>query len=331
MTSLRKKRSSDAITMLPADHLAWYRRMCLIRAFEGEVYVHNKAGLIPGTAHLYIGMEAIAVGSCAAMHVGDLLTSTHRGHGHSIARGLDLGRMMAEVLGRADGYCGGKGGSMHITDISHGMLGADGIVGGGIPIAVGAALGKRLMGKDSVVFCFFGDGASNQGSFHEALNFAGVNDLAVIFICENNLWALSAPFKEMTAGGSVAARATAYGMPGRKVDGNDVEAVFRAVSAAAARASTGQGPSLIECESYRWEPHSIFTRQEIRPTSEIEKWKQRDPILRYRTLLLKRNLATARILNQIDSEVASEVAAASAFAKASPLPNQEKTFDDVYA
>ncbi len=305
--------------------------MCLIRAFEREVYVHNKAGLIPGTAHLYIGMEAIAVGACAAMREGDLLTSTHRGHGHSIARGLDLGRMMAEILGRNDGYCRGKGGSMHITDISHGMLGADGIVGGGIPIAVGAALGKRILGHASTVFCFFGEGASNQGSFHEALNLAAIKNLAVLFICENNRWALSAPFAETTAGGSVSRRAAAYGMPGFKVDGNDVEAVFKTVSAAAARATDGGGPSLIECESYRWEPHSIFTRQEIRPKSEIDQWMARDPIQRYRTSLLKQNLAKDSVLNQIDSEVAAAVAAASAFAKGSPLPAPETAFNDVYA
>ncbi len=200
MPRIRGKRIANSLDVSSSTRLDWYARMCRIRAFEREIFTLNKAGLIPGTAHLYIGMEAIAVGSCSAMRDGDLLTSTHRGHGHSIARGLDLGRMMAEVLGRADGYCGGKGGSMHITDISRGMLGADGIVGGGIPIAVGAALGLRLKGSHSVVFCFFGEGASNQGSFHEALNFAAINHLAVLFICENNLWALSAPFKEMTAG-----------------------------------------------------------------------------------------------------------------------------------
>ena len=241
MASGKKSHTSNTLSISSEMRLQWYRQMCRIRAFEREIYEHNKKGLVPGTAHLYIGMEAIAVGSTAAMRDGDLLTSTHRGHGHSIARGLDLGRMMAEVLGRADGYCRGKGGSMHITDVSRGMLGADGIVGGGIPIAAGAALGMRLKGIPSVVFCFFGDGASNQGSFHEALNFAAVNRLAVVFICENNLWALSTSFKETTAGGSVANRAAAYGMPGQRMDGNDVEAVFAAASAAAARAPRRRG------------------------------------------------------------------------------------------
>jgi TPP-dependent pyruvate/acetoin dehydrogenase alpha subunit len=264
----QEPRTSKSI-ITTAMRLEWYRQMCRIRAFEREIYEHNKKGLVPGTAHLYTGMEAIAVGACAAMREGDLLTSTHRGHGHSIARGLDLGRMMAEVLGRADGYCRGKGGSMHITDVSRGMLGADGIVGGGIPIAAGAALGMKLRGIQSTVFCFFGDGASNQGSFHEALNFAAVYRLAVIFICENNLWALSTAFEETTAGGSVANRAASYGMPGQRVDGNDVEVVFEAAGAAADRATEGAGPSLIECVSYRWEPHSIFTRRETRPQQEI--------------------------------------------------------------
>lgn len=331
MALQRETRTSNSIVFSSAMRLDWYRLMCRIRAFEREVYELNKAGLIPGTAHLYVGMEAIAVGSCSAMREGDLLTSTHRGHGHSIACGLDLGRMMAEVLGRADGYCGGKGGSMHITDISRGMLGADGIVGGGIPIAVGAAFGTRLKGSHSVVFCFFGEGASNQGSFHEALNLAAINHLAVLFICENNLWALSAPFKEMTAGGSVANRAATYGMPGQKVDGNDIEAVFQAVSAAAARAAKGAGPSLVECVSYRWEPHSIFIRQDIRPKAEIEEWKQRDPIGLYRKFLLQEKVVTAEALNQIDSQVRAEVAGASAFAKASPEPDAEGALQDVYA
>jgi pyruvate dehydrogenase E1 component alpha subunit len=244
---------------------------------------------------------------------------------------LDLGRMMAEVLGRADGYCHGKGGSMHITDVSRGMLGADGIVGGGIPIAAGAALGMRLKGAQSVVFCFFGDGATNQGSFHEALNFAAVSRLAVVFICENNLWALSTSFKETTAGGSVANRAAAYGMPGQRIDGNDVETVFSAATAAAARATEGAGPSLIECVSYRWEPHSIFTRRETRPQQEIDEWKQKDPIARYRQLLIDTKGATTDELRQIDAEVQAEIAKASAFALGSATPNPESAGEDVFA
>ena len=309
----------------------FYRRMFRIRTFEQQLHVLNKAGLIHGTAHLYIGMEAIAVGACATMQKQDLLTSTHRGHGHSIARGLDMGRMMAEIMGRASGYCRGKGGSMHITDISRGMLGADGIVGGGIPIAAGAALGARVKGDPSVVYCFFGDGASNQGSFHEALNLAGVLGLPVVFICENNLWALSAPFSQVTAGGSVSHRAQAYGMPGEAVDGNDVEVVFQTVHEAAERARKGEGPSLLECRSYRWEPHSLFTRQDLRTQEEIEEWKQRDPIERYRTHLLESETATAESLDLIETEVAAEVAQAVQFAKQSPPVDEKSAWEDVYA
>src|SRR2546428_7218230 len=305
--------------------------MCLIRGFEEEIHNLNKAGLVQGTAHLYIGMEAIAVGACSTMNSGDLLTSTHRGHGHCIARGLDTGRMMAEILGRVDGYCGGKGGSMHITDVSRGMLGADGIVGGGIPIAVGAALGVRLKGDLSVVLCFFGEGASNQGSFHESLNLAAIRRLAVVFICENNLWALSAPFAEVTAGGSVANRAGAYGIPGEKVDGNDVEAVFKAVNEAAKRARAGLGPSLLECVSYRWEGHSIFTRQEIRPAEEIHQWKQRDPIHRYRARLIEAKTAASEVLGQIELQVSEQISKAIQFAKNSSLPDSETAFRNTYA
>ena len=220
---------------------------------------------------------------------------------------------------------------MHITDITRGMLGADGIVGGGIPLAVGAALGRRLKGENSIVFCFFGEGACNQGSFHEALNMASIYRLPLVFICENNLWALSAPFAEMTAGESVARRAAAYGIPGEKVDGNDVEAVFTAVDKAASRASQGLGPSLLECVSYRWEGHSIFTRVEIRPQEEIDQWKQKDCIERFRGRLLGLKIATPGLLHQIDLEVADAVAAAVTFAKNSPPPDTRTALKDVYS
>lgn len=311
------------------DSLEWYRCMCRIRQFEQKVDELNKSGLIPGTAHLYVGMEAIAVGSCAAMQSNDLLTSTHRGHGHCIARKLDAGRMLAEILGRADGYCRGKGGSMHIADISHGVLGADGIVGGGIPVAVGAALGMRMRGVNAVVFCFFGDGASNQGCFHESINLAAVLRLPVVFICENNLWALSAPFAETTAGGDVSKRAASYGIPGRRVDGNDIEAVFKVVSALAKRARDGGGPALVECLSYRWEPHSLFTRGELRPQAEIEEWKSRDPIERYRSQLIGRKIATSKMIEQVHAEVAAELVQAVEFAKSSPPPEPGTAFEDV--
>lgn len=220
---------------------------------------------------------------------------------------------------------------MHITDISLGMLGADGIVGGGIPVAVGAALGARLKGGRLVVFCFFGEGACNQGSFHESLNMAAIYRLPVVFICENNLWALSGPFAEMSAVGSIADRAASYQMPGEKVDGNDVEAVFTAVDKAASRARKGTGPSLLECLSYRWEGHSIFTRVEIRPQKEIEEWKEKDPIERCRGRLLELGIATPSLLQRIDLEVAASLESAVNFAKNSPPPDKATAFEDVYS
>jgi acetoin:2,6-dichlorophenolindophenol oxidoreductase subunit alpha len=310
--------------------LEWHRTMLLIRLFEEAVLTLNRAGLVAGTAHLYIGMEAVATGVCAAMEAEDLLTSTHRGHGHALARGLDPRRMMAEILGRADGYCRGKGGSMHITDVSMGMLGADGIVGGGLPIAVGAALALRIRKQPSVVFCFFGEGAANQGSFHESLNFAGVHKLPVVFVCENNLWALSAAFAETTAGASVSRRAGAYGFPGEQVDGNDVEAVFLAAAEAGDRARSGGGPTLLECLTYRHEGHSVFTRQEIRPADEIESWRGRDPIQLHSARLLKSG-TSATELEQIHVEAVRSIEAAVQFARSSPLPEPGTAFEGVYA
>jgi pyruvate dehydrogenase E1 component alpha subunit len=264
------------------------------------------------------------------MRKDDLITSTHRGHGHCIGRNLDLGRMMAEILGRADGTCGGKGGSMHIADISRGMLGADGIVGGGIPIAVGAAPDGRLKGSSSVVFCFFGEGASNQGSFHESLNLASVQRLPVVFMCENNRWALSAGFADTTAGGSVASRAQSYAIPGSNVDGNDVRAVFEATRDAAHHAHEGLGPSLLEFASYRWEGHSIFARREMRPEDEIQQWKQRDPILRLRNELLEAHGVPVETLEQLEVSAGSEIDEAVKFAKESPLPEALNATKHVY-
>ena len=310
--------------------LRFFRRMSFIRVFETELLTLNKKGLISGTTHLYIGMEAIAVGACGAMAEEDFLTSTHRGHGHCIARGLDPARMMAEILGRTDGYCRGKGGSMHIADVSRGVLGADGIVGGGIPIAVGAAYGLRLRKKPSVVFCFFGDGASNQGSFHEGLNLAAIQRLPVVFICENNQWALSTTFREATAGDGVSRRAEAYGICTEEIDGNDVDAVFASVVRAANRARDGLGPSLVECQSYRWEGHSVFTRKELRPLPEIEDWKRRDPIEQYRRKLIEASIATPELLLEIELHVRAEIAAAIEYAKNSPTPESKSAFEDIY-
>lgn len=303
--------------------------MLLIRAFEEQILDANKRGLVQGAAHTYIGMEAVAVGICAALGEDDYVTSTHRGHGHCIARGLDVKKMLAEIFGRATGYCQGKGGSMHLADVSRGMLGADGIVGGGIPIAVGAALGCRVLNKDRVVVSFFGDGASNQGSFHEALNLASVQTLPVIFVCENNQWALSADFRTTTAVDHVADRSAAYTMPGHVVDGNDLEAVYGTASQAVAHARANQGPSLIECKTYRWEPHSIF-QEDSRPKKEIEAWKKKDPIARCRRLLLDRKLTDPQSDQKLQDEVRQLIKDADEFASNSPHPDPADALNDVY-
>ncbi len=314
----------------PQRLLELYRQMLTIRCFEQKVVDCHKKGLVQGAAHSYTGMEAVAVGICAAMRDDDYVTSTHRGHGHCIARGLDVRRMLAEIFGRATGYCKGKGGSMHLADMDRGMLGADGIVGGGIPIAAGAALGCRVLGHDRVVVCFFGDGATNQGSFHEAANFAAVNKLAVVFVCENNHWALSAGFEATTAVDNVADRAAAYSMPGHIVDGNDVEAVHAAAVTAIERARTGEGPSLVECKTYRWEGHSVFPRPDPRPAQEIEDWRKRDPIAALLQVLLDNGILDADGQSQIEEEVAALIDEAESFARSSPLPDPETAFDDIY-
>ncbi len=311
--------------------LALYRQMLTIRAFEQKVLACHKRGLVQGAAHTYTGMEAVGVGVSAALRDDDYVTSTHRGHGHAIARGLDVNRMLAEIFGRGTGYCKGKGGSMHIADVSAGMLGADGIVGGGIPIAVGAAMGCRALGHDRVVACFFGEGACNQGSFHEALNMAAIQKLGVVFVCENNHWALSADFEVTTSVANVADRAASYGMPGHIVDGNDVEAVVAATEPAVNNARRGDGPCLIECKTYRWEGHSVFARPDPRPDDQVSSWKQKDPIERTQRALFDRGVSDAKGDAQMRDEVARLMDEAEKFAAGSPMPDPQDAFEDVYA
>ena len=311
--------------------LELYRQMLTIRAFEQKVLACHKRGLVQGAAHTYTGMEAVAVGVCAALGKDDYVTSTHRGHGHAIARGLEVKRMLAEIFGRSTGYCKGKGGSMHIADVGAGMLGADGIVGGGIPIAVGAAMGCRTLGHDRVVACFFGEGACNQGSFHEALNLAAIQKLAVVFICENNQWALSADFKLTTAVPNVADRAAAYAMPGHIVDGNDVEKIFFTTEVAVEAARRGDGPCLIECKTYRWEGHSVFARPDPRPDDEVAAWKQKDPIIRTQRILFDRGVADPQRDAQMRDEVDQVMEEAEQFAAESPMPDPAEAFVDVYS
>lgn len=315
----------------PETALTLYRQMLTIRAFEQKILDAHQKRLVHGAAHTYIGMEAVAVGICAALTDDDYVTSTHRGHGHCIARGLDVNRMLAEIFGRATGYCKGKGGSMHLADVSRGMLGADGIVGGGIPIAVGAALGYRVRNLSRIIVSFFGEGASNEGSFHEALNLAAVQKLPVIFVCENNHWALSAGFEATTSVANVADRASSYSMPGHVVDGNNLEDVYAIANHAVEHAKNGGGPSLIECKTYRWEPHSIFTLNDVRPSEEIEAWKQKDPIARYRRLLHERGWLSQQDDAGLQGEVNELLNEAERFAIGSPYPEAAEATTDVFA
>ena len=308
-----------------------YRQMLTIRAFEEKLLEANERHLITGTAHTYIGEEAVAVGVCAALDEGDYLTSTHRGHGHAIARGMDVNRMLAEILGRATGYCKGKGGSMHITDMSLGMLGADGIVGGGIPMAVGAALACRNRGRSQVAVSFFGDGASNQGSFHEGLNFAAVQNLPVILVCENNHWALSASVAKTTSVSDIATRAAGYSVPGMVVDGNNVQEVYDVAAQAVQRARSGEGPSLIECKTYRWHPHSVYTTTDPRPGDEVDMWKRKDPIARFSKVLNEDKIISSEEDQEIRNQVDQLMAEAEKFALDSPYPEPEDAINDVYA
>jgi pyruvate dehydrogenase E1 component alpha subunit len=261
--------------------------MWTIRRFEEAVDDLFARGLMHGTMHLSIGQEASATGACLALRDDDVITSTHRGHGHCIAKGADLGRMMAELLARDTGYCRGRGGSMHIADVSKGNLGANGIVAGGIPIAVGAALALKLQGSDKVALSFFGDGATSEGAFHESVNLAAIWDLPVVFVCENNHYGMSMSVEEVSRLERVADRAAGYAIPGGTVDGNDVQEVYEAVAQAVAHARAGQGPTLIEAVTYRWKGHSKSDQNLYRTREEIESWRQRDPIDRFEQAVLE--------------------------------------------
>src|SRR5262245_6491100 len=306
-----------------------YATMWRIRLFEERVLELFNRGIIRGTAHLYVGMEAVAVGACAALRPSDWVTSTHRGHGHCLAKGLDVGPMMAEILGRATGYCKGKGGSMHVASMAHGMLGADAIVGGNTPIAVGAALGARVQGRDDVVVCFFGDGAANQGVLFEAMNIASLLKLPVLFLCENNLWALSTPTSEALSVPDVAARGQAFGMPGLIVDGQDVLAVHEAVDLAAARARAGEGPTLLECKTYRYHSHSAFATADPRAPDEVAHWRGRDPIELFGQRLTQGGAATPAELAAIEADERRRVDDAVQFALDSPPPDPAEAYTDV--
>jgi pyruvate dehydrogenase E1 component alpha subunit len=317
----------------PQQLLEMYRRMLTIRHFDQRAVEEFHAGNIPGVVHAYIGQEAVAVGVCTALRQDDRIVSTHRGHGHTIAKGADITLMMAELFGRSNGYCHGKGGSMHIADFRVGMLGANGIVGAGLPIAAGAALAAQLDKSDRVAAAFFGDGASNEGAFHGSLNLASVWKLPVIFVCENNRWAVSVPASYALSVEDVATRAAAYNIPGVTVDGTDVLAVYEVMAEAVRRARSGAGPTLLECKTYRWRIHAEQRGNpaDPRPAAEIDEGAQHDPIATFGGRLVDQGLATAAALQHIDREVQDAVEAAIDFARSSPLPRPEDALLDVFA
>jgi len=323
--------SIDTAAPVLSPALERYLKMAQIRAFETRILGLFGDKLIRGSAHPYTGQEAVAVGVCDALGDDDFITSTHRGHGHCIAKGLDLRLMMAEITGRATGYCRGKGGSMHITAMRHGMLGADAIVGGSLAIAVGAAYALRQQGRESVVVAFFGDGASNQGIFHEAANLASILKAPTIFVCENNGWAISMPFAQAVNVPDIAIRAAGYGFPGETVDGNDVLAVREVAERAIARARAGDGPTLIEAKTYRITPHSAATPMDNRDPAELASWRERDPIARYGGRLLTDGTIDADGIAALDARAAADIDDAVEWALEQPHPEPETALEDVYA
>jgi len=312
------------------DMKRMYKTLVRIRKFESKAVDLFAEGQIPGFLHSYLGEEAIATGVCANLRKTDFITSTHRGHGHIIAKGGDTKYMMAELYGRTTGYCKGKGGSMHIADRDLGILGANGIVGAGQDIAVGAGLAIRYRGTDQVAACFFGDGSTNQGTFHEALNLASVWKLPVIFVCENNHFGISMSQSKHQAIQDIADRAASYGFPGIAVDGNDVMAVYEVAKEAVDRARKGQGPTLIECKTWRWRGHFEGDPGTYKDPKEQEAWMDKEPVGRYRTFLEENGVMTSDETSAIDTMIDDEIDAAIAFASESPLPKPEDVVKDVY-
>ncbi len=336
-TTRAKTRSSSsrgkkkARKLPPRDMLEWmYRTMKRIRSFEDAADRAFKAARMRGALHFYNGEEATATGVCAVLEQSDYITSTHRGHGHCIAKGGRLDRMMAELYGRSTGYCGGKGGSMHIADLDLGILGANGIVGAGIPIAAGAALGSKIRGEDKVTVCFFGDGALPTGAFHEGINFAAVQDLPVVYVCENNQYGMASHVSD-TSAGSLVGRAANYGIPGAVVDGNDIFEVYETVTAFVERARKGDGPSLMIADTYRHHGHTVSDMAAYRQAEVVAKWLKRDPIVRFRREVIAAKALTNERMDAIDAEVELEIDEAIEFAEASPFPSIDTIEEGVYA
>jgi TPP-dependent pyruvate/acetoin dehydrogenase alpha subunit len=318
--------------MISTERQLWiYEVMNKIRCFELKALQLFEEDKLRGSVHLYAGEEAIAATVCSLLRDEDYITSTHRGHGHCIAKGARLDKAMAELMGKATGYCKGRSGSMHIADFTKGNLGANAVVGGGIPIAVGAALAAKLRGSDQVAVSFFGDGASNQGIFHESLNLAAVWKLPILFVCENNGFGISVPTWQSTAVEDISVRAQGYNMPGYTVDGNDVYAIYEVAEKAIERAKEGLGPTLIECKTYRHLGHWTGDPQPYRTREEIEEWKEKnDPIKRMREKMLEKRIATAEKLDEIERLAAQETEEAVQFALNSPEPDPSTLMDDVF-
>ncbi|SFP81296.1 thiamine pyrophosphate-dependent dehydrogenase E1 component subunit alpha [Salibacterium halotolerans] len=302
-----------------------------IRYFDEKVDEFFAKGMIHGTTHLCVGQEPTATGPCSVLRDEDKITSTHRGHGHCIAKGADINLMMAELFGRSTGYCKGKGGSMHIADVEKGNLGANGIVGGGIPLATGAALTSKLKNQGDVILSYFGDGAANEGSFHESLNLASIWGLPVVFICENNQYGMSGSVKEMVNIENIAERASSYGIPGVVVDGNDLIEIMNETHKAVKHAREGGGPVLIEAKTYRWKGHSKSDARKYRTREEEQAWKDKDGIKRFRDLLISEELLTEEEAENLRKQAKQDVEEAVQYAEESPEPGLDTLLEDVYA
>jgi len=315
--------------------LLMLERMIRIRLFESAVIECHKAGEIIGAVHTYIGEEAVAVGACVALNDDDYIAGNHRSHGHPIAKGGDISKAMAEIFGKEGGYCKGKGGSMHLADFSIGILGESGIVASSVPIAVGAALAAKIKGEKFVSMVFFGDGASNQGACHESMNLAALWDLPVIFVCENNQFAVTTSYKDSVSAEHVSDRASAYGMPGLLIDGQDALAMYEATEEAVSRARNGDGPTLIEGLTYRYEDHSLglaaVRRGAYRTDEEVEKWKKKDPIDLLKEKMITQNLITDSEVEKITENERKYVEDAVEFARTSPYPDPSQLFDDLWS
>jgi pyruvate dehydrogenase E1 component alpha subunit len=308
-----------------------FRKMALIREFEKSVMDLWKKNLIYGLAHSYEGAEAIAVGACAALRPTDYITSTHRGHGHTIAKGGDVKKMMAELMGKYAGYCHGKGGSMHIAAVDEGMLGATGIVGSGVPIAVGSAYTAQVLNKDTITVCFHGDGATNQGVWHESINLAASRNLPVIFLCENNQWAISLPYYEASKNPDIAQRATGYGIPGVTVDGFNPFSVYRAVKEAAERARQKDGPTLIVAKFFRYVGHFVADDQRYRDINITEPYQKLEPVGRMARYLVESGIASREEIEEIQAGARAAIDEAIEFGKQAPEPPAESLFEGLFA